>query len=312
MTIKIQLPFFWLICLLLTSCGPSDHSKPTNTIMQSDSKSDAKTIDWQGHRGARGLLPENTIPSFLKALEFPAVTTLELDLVVSKDSLLIVSHEPWMSHHICTKPDGNPVVEEEAMSLNIYQMTYDEIKTYDCGSRGNERFPEQQAMNIHKPTFAEMVRGVEKYCRQNNRKPPMYNVELKSHPDGYDKMFPQPAEFTKLMLKEIKTLGVRDRVNLQSFDFNVLRAIRQQDPSISMAMLIENQEGVHANLDKLGFVPPIYSPYYQLLSEEVIREIHDKGMQVIPWTVNDPAEMQKLIDWGVDGIITDYPNRIPK
>ena len=100
----------------------------------------AQTFDWQGHRGCRGLVPENTIPAFLKALEFPQVKTLELDLAVSKDHELIVSHEPWMSEGICTKPDGTPVLKAEAMSLKIFEMTYDEIKQYDCGSRGNARF----------------------------------------------------------------------------------------------------------------------------------------------------------------------------
>jgi glycerophosphoryl diester phosphodiesterase len=114
------------------------------------------------------------------------------------------------------------------------------------------------------------------------------------------------------MLKEISMLNIRDRVNLQSFDFNILREIKKQDPHISMAMLIENLNGVEANLDELGFTPPIYSPFYMLLNEEVIKEIHSKGMRIIPWTVNDPVEMKKLTDLGVDGIITDYPNRIPE
>ena len=91
-------------------------------------KKSAAEFDWQGHRGCRGLLPENTIPAFLKALDFLAVSTLELDVAVSKDGKIIVSHEPWMSHHICTKPDGTPVTKEEAMTLKIMDMTYEEIK----------------------------------------------------------------------------------------------------------------------------------------------------------------------------------------
>ncbi|MEZ4956276.1 MAG: glycerophosphodiester phosphodiesterase family protein [Saprospiraceae bacterium] len=116
------------------------------------SQNPTSTFDWQGHRGARGLLPENTIPAFLEALKYP-VKTLELDVAVSKDLQLIVSHEPWMSHHICTKPEGVAVTEQEAMSLKIMDLTYDEIKKYDCGSRGNERFPQQKKMAVYKPSW---------------------------------------------------------------------------------------------------------------------------------------------------------------
>jgi glycerophosphoryl diester phosphodiesterase len=294
------------ILLLTTACT----SNQNNNIMTTNTPS-AKVIDWQGHRGARGILPENTIPSFIKALEYD-IKTLELDVVVSKDKQIIVSHEPWFSEHICTKPNGEPVTEAEAKSLNIYQLTYEEIKTYDCGMRGHVRFAEQQPMKVFKPSFMEMVSNVELHCKKNNRTLPHYNVEIKTEPEYYDVYTPAPEEFVRLMLKEISMLNIRDRVNLQSFDFNILREIKKQDPHISMAMLIENLNGVEANLDELGFTPPIYSPFYMLLNEEVIKEIHSKGMRIIPWTVNDPVEMKKLTDLGVDGIITDYPNRIPE
>lgn len=281
--------------------------------MPTDNKNNTTTkeVDYQGHRGARGLLPENTIPSFIKALEYD-VKTLELDVAVSKDNQIIVSHEPWFSHHICTKPNGKAVTEEEEKSLKIYEMTYEEIKKYDCGMRGNARFEEQTPMKVFKPSFMEMVSNVELHCKQQNRIAPYYNVEIKSQPDYYGVFTPEPAEFVRMMLHEIKLLDIHDRVNLQSFDFNILKEINKQDPTISMAMLIDNLKSVDTNLTDLGFTPPIYSPYYMLLNEAVIKEIHAKGMRVIPWTVNDPLEMKKLVDLGIDGIITDYPNRIPK
>jgi len=267
--------------------------------------------DWQGHRGARGLLPENTIPSFIKALEFN-VMTLELDVAVSKDKQIIVSHEPWFNHKICNKPDGTPVTEAEEKSLRIYDMTYEEIKTYDCGSRGNERFPDQQPMKVFKPSFMEMVGNVDLYCEQNNLRKPRFNIEIKSQPDYYDKMTPQPKEFVALMLNEIDLLGIKDRCNLQSFDFNILRAIRKVDKEISTAALVDNTKGIKANIDLLGYTPENYSPYYMLLNEDAINLAHEMGMKVVPWTVNDPEVMKKLKDLGVDGIITDYPNLIPK
>ncbi|MFK7807753.1 MAG: glycerophosphodiester phosphodiesterase family protein [Saprospiraceae bacterium] len=279
--------------------------------MHTDTETTNKQIDWQGHRGARGLLPENTIPSFLKALEYD-IQTLELDVAVSKDSKIIVSHEPWFSHHICKKPDGSAVKKSEEKELKIYEMTYEEIKSYDCGSRGNERFEDQKPMKVHKPSFKDMVKAVDEYCKKNGRALPNFNGEIKSQPNYYGIFSPSPRVFVKLMLKEINDLSIKDRVNLQSFDFNILREIKEQDAEISMAMLIDNTKSVAANLKDLGFTPPIYSPYYKLLNQRIIKEIHDKGMRVIPWTVNETLKMKQLVEQGVDGIITDYPNRIPK
>jgi len=271
----------------------------------------AEDYDWQGHRGARGLLPENTIPAFIKAMEFN-VKTLELDVAVSKDKQIIVTHEPWFNHQICAKPDGTPVTEKEEKSLRIYDMTYEEIKQYDCGSRGNERFPDQQPMNVFKPSFMEVVGNVDLYCEQNQIRKPLFNVEIKSQPDYYGKMTPEPKEFVALMLNEIDLLGIKDRVNLQSFDFNILRAIREVDKEISTAALVDNIKGIKANIELLGYTPQNYSPYYMLLNKNAIKEAHAMGMKVIPWTVNDPKMMQRLKDIGCDGIITDYPNLIPK
>ncbi|MEM1320849.1 MAG: glycerophosphodiester phosphodiesterase family protein [Bacteroidota bacterium] len=268
-----------------------------------------KPIDWQGHRGARGILPENTIPAFIKALEY--VTTLELDLAVSQDGRTIVSHEPWMSSHICQPPDGRNVEEAEQMELLIYKMDYETIKQYDCGSRGNERFEEQQKMATYKPSLMDMVSNVELHCEKNSQTRPHYNIELKSQEEWYDSLCPAPQRFVQLVLEEIKLLDINDRVNLQSFDINILQEIRKQDKEMPIAYLIENLDSLDKNLEKLGFIPEIYSPYYMLLNKELIQQIHDKGMQLIPWTVNDPEVMKRLVAEGVDGIITDYPNLIP-
>lgn len=274
--------------------------------------SSARSIDWQGHRGARGLLPENTIPAFVKALEFPDVQTLELDVVVSKYTQVIVSHEPWFSEAICSHPDGRPVEEAEAKTLRIYEMTYEEIKQYDCGSRGNKRFPEQQKLRAFKPSLMDMVSNVELHCKQTNKAAPHYNIELKSDPEGYGTMVPQPAEFVRLVLDEIDLLNINERVNLQSFDLNILKEIKKQAPNQSIALLIENLKSVDQNIDDLGLQPEIYSPHWGLLNEKVIKHLHDKDIKVIPWTVNDPEVMKRLVQQGVDGIITDYPNLIPK
>lgn len=294
------------LILIFTSCSSSEQSPEAKKMK----KTNFKKVDWQGHRGARGLLPENSIPAFIKALDY--VSTLELDVVVSKDKQIIVSHEPWFSDKICSHPDGSPVTEQEAESLLIYEMDYEEIKKYDCGKRGNPRFEEQQAMAAFKPSFMEMVGHVDLYCQENGLPKPFFNVEMKSYKDWYGKRIPMPAEFVQLMLNEIKLLDIHQRVNLQSFDIKVLQEIRKVDKEISMALLVENLLGVEENINQLGFIPKLYSPYYMLLNEQVINEIHDKGMELVPWTVNDPEVMKKLVALGCDGIITDYPNLIPQ
>lgn len=275
----------------------------------SDMNKSSQKFDWQGHRGARGLLPENSIPSFLKALEF-SVKTLELDVVVSKDNQIIISHEPWFSQHICSKPDSSHVTPLEEKDLLIMNMTYEEIKTYDCGSRGNERFPEQQKMATYKPSLKDMVRPVEAYCEMNNRDLPFYNIEIKSQPEFYDSLVPNPTTFVKLVLKEIKELGIYDRCNLQSFDINTLNEIHNQDPKIPVAYLIESLKSFEENLKMLDFVPDIYSPYHIFVHKELVENVHSKKMKLIPWTVNEVERMKELIELGVDGIITDYPNKI--
>lgn len=271
---------------------------------------DKKAFDWQGHRGCRGLLPENSIPAFLKALEFPAITTLELDLAVSKDHELIISHEPWMSESICTKPDGTPVQKAEAMSLKIMALTYEEIKKYDSGSRGNARFPEQVKMKVHKPSLEDMVAAVREYCKMHDRPLPRFNIEIKSMPQGDSVFTPPIKDFVKLVLAELERLKIKELSCVQSFDVRPLQLIHEIDPSVTLAFLVENMDGVEKNLEKLGFTPQIYSCYYLLLRKKNVEALHEKGMQVIPWTVNSAKAMKKLIRWKVDGIITDYPNLI--
>ncbi|MCB9292115.1 MAG: glycerophosphodiester phosphodiesterase [Lewinellaceae bacterium] len=270
----------------------------------------ATTFDWQGHRGARGLLPENTVPAFLKALEYPRVKTLELDLAVSRDSLLVVSHEPWMSHHICSHPGGRPVAESEEQGLLLYQMPYDSIRQYDCGSRGNERFPRQKAMPAHKPLLSEVVQAAEQYCREKGRPAPRYNIEIKFEPEYAGVKAPDAETFARLVLEEITRLGVKDRSCVQSFDVAPLQHLHRMAPGLFTALLIENAHGVGENLEALGYIPDVYSPYYKLVTANVVDTVHEKGMALIPWTVNDTTAMKALIALGVDGIITDYPDLI--
>jgi glycerophosphoryl diester phosphodiesterase len=269
-------------------------------------------LDIQGHRGARGLLPENSIPAFLLALDY-GVTTLELDLAVSKDGQLVVSHEPWMYFAICTDSLGNEIAEADQMNFNLHQMDYAEIVKYDCGSKGNPRFPEQKPQPSVKPLLTEVFAAVKQHLIENPKlSAPSYNIEIKSMTEGDGIFHPSPAQFSDLVYNTIASSIGFDKVNIQSFDMRILQYFHQRYPDVVLALLIENEHSAEKNIENLGFTPAIYSCYYKFLTEIEVHNIHNLGMKVIPWTVNELADMQQLVDWGVDGIITDYPDRASK
>lgn len=280
--------------------------------------SDPPSFDLQGHRGARGLLPENTLLGFLHALEL-GVTTLELDTVVSADGEVVVSHEPWMSAEICSHPDGVPVTAAEQLDVNLFRMPYAEIAAYDCGRRGHWRFPRQVAVPARKPLLREVFALAEAYTAARRLPPVHYNVETKSRPDWDGERTPPPEVFVEALWREVEAAGVAERFTLQSFDVRTLQVARARGLPIRLALLVEpGPRGVEAppdplaqleaGLEALGFVPDVYSPYYELVTPEVVARCRALGMTVVPWTVNDPDEMRRLIGLGVDGLITDYPD----
>ena len=264
-------------------------------------------FDWQGHRGARGLFPENSIPGFLKAMEFP-IQTLELDCVISKDSQVIVSHEPWFSEKFCALPNGDSFTEEQEDNLLILEMNYEEIKQFDCGKNGHPDFPEQQAHSTYKPLLKEVFSSVEEWCNNKQRSIPFFNIEIKSRPEWDNLKTPTPVTFANLVYEVIQPW--KEKVCIQSFDVRSLQAIKTIDPDLTTALLVGNNLGFKANLEQLGYTPEIYSPNHSLVTPELIEAAHQLNMRVIPWTVNDQERMKVLIEMGVDGIITDYPNLI--
>ncbi|MFN4079910.1 MAG: glycerophosphodiester phosphodiesterase family protein [Saprospiraceae bacterium] len=266
-------------------------------------------FDWQGHRGCRGLFPENTVPAFVEALSFPEVRTLELDLAVSADSQLIVSHEPWFSPEICLMPDGRRITAPEAEKLLIYRMSVEEIRQYDCGSVPHPRFPTQRRLSAHKPTLREVVEAVRAEYPER-AEALRWNIEIKSKPEWDGIRCPPPPEFAGLVIETLRELGILERSVVQSFDPRPLRHARALAPDLTLALLVENGLGLEKNLDLLGFTPQIYSPHYPLATPALLKKCREKGMKIIPWTVNEPEDMRRLIRIGVDGIITDYPDRI--
>ena len=266
---------------------------------------DAQQVDIQGHRGARGVMPENTIPAFLYALD-QGVTTLELDLAITADKMVVVSHEPWISSEICLSKEGEPL--KEGKSLNIFKMTYDQVKSYDCGSKDHPRFPGQEKVNVHKPLLSDVIKSAERHIKSYTRYEVDYNIEIKSQPAGDNVYHPSPEEFSDLVYELIGQYLPWERVVIQSFDFRVLKYWNKKYPSVRLAALVENMKSIDTNLANLGFKPAIYSPYYKLLSQKKVANLQKRGIKVIPWTVNDTTQMKKLVDWKIDGIITDYPN----
>lgn len=264
-------------------------------------------FDVQGHRGARGLKPENTIPAFLTALEY-GVTTLELDLAVTKDRQLVVSHEPWMDASYCLY-QGEEFSEKDEKHFKIFQMTYDEVKQFDCGSKGNQKFPEQLKMPVVKPLLKDVIVAVEDNIRSFARYEVDYNIEIKSSPEGDSIDHPGVGEFCDMVYDLLDQYLPMNRVVIQSFDFRILQYIHAKYPTVRLAALVENAKSTESNLQNLGFIPRIYSPYYKLLTKQKVGYLHAKNIRVIPWTVNEVEDMKKMKSWGTDGFITDYPNR---
>lgn len=266
-------------------------------------------FDNQGHRGCRGLMPENTIPAMLNAINL-GVTTLEMDVCISKDKKVYLSHEAFFNHEITTKPDGGFIDEKDEKSFNMYQMNYADIVKYDVGMKPHPRFPDQQKMKAVKPLLSDMFKAVKEDMLTRRRPMPFYNIETKSLPETDNKYHPAPAEFVELLMKEIKDNQVEDFVIIQSFDFRTLQYLHKHYPNIKTAMLVEaiSKSSFRKQIKDIGFTPTIYSPEAIMVISALIKDCHDLNMKIIPWTVNDKEKIKELKKMGVDGIITDYPN----
>lgn len=271
-----------------------------------------KPFSIEGHRGARGYLPENTIPSFKKALEQGA-DTLELDVVVTKDGKLVVSHEAWFNPIISLDPSGNRIAPERQRENNIYKMTYDEVKKFDVGSIGNKDFPLQEKMKVVKPLLSELFSEISKFTKEKKMPKPRYNIEIKTEGVAGDDVFhPKMDILAKLVFDEIKKGKMLDHVIVQSFDVRALQEMKKIAPKLPLALLVGNKDGVDKNLAALGFAPDTYSPHYGLIDAASVATLKAKGIKIVPWTVNEIADIARMKTFDLDGIITDYPDRAVK
>ena len=267
-----------------------------------------KEFDLQGHRGYRGLYPENSTIGFLKSLDV-GVNTIELDVVISKDKHVVVSHEPWISKNICIDQNRNRIINDKE-NFNIYSMEYNEIKKFDCGIIGNEKFPDQKKISVFKPTLNYVIKIIENYIKEKGYKPVNYNIEIKSSNETDLIFHPDVKEFSELVVNNIKNNKILERTTIQSFDFRVLKYINKNYPEIALSVLVSENYDPQKNLDDLSFLPDIYSPNYKFINKEDLEYLKKKKIKIIPWTVNSYSDIAKILNLGVDGIISDYPERV--
>lgn len=257
-----------------------------------------------GHRGARGLYPENTLEGFLYATSI-GITGIELDVVISKDKKVVVSHEPWMNPKICTKPDLSKV--SLLKRRNLYQMNYPDIKLYNCGLRGNPAFPHQKKIACYKPLLSEVIQQVESFVHNAQQPLPVYLIEIKSSWITDNKLHPKPEEFIKLVMDELLSFHINERVIIQSFDMRPLNIIHASYPEIMLGMLVVSPRLIKRRMKTLSFAPYACGSLYKLTSEKWVKKIHEWGMKSLVWTENIKADILGHLKMGVDGIITDYP-----
>jgi glycerophosphoryl diester phosphodiesterase len=263
--------------------------------------------DIQGHRGARGLYPENTITGFVETIKL-GITTLELDVVISKDRKVVVSHEAWMNPLFCFTPDGLVIAENQEERYNLYHMNYGDILGYDCGKEGHPEFPLQVHVPERKPLLENVFLYVENLAEEKGVKV-TYNIEIKSDPSTDGIFHPAPAEFVELIKNVILKKSSFDKCILQSFDKRILQEIKKQKIKVRTGLLIEDTGDPEAHLQHLGFLPDYYNPEFNLVTQYLVDSLHARDIKIVPWTVNEVSDMEKLIALGVDGLITDYPDR---
>lgn len=290
-----------LSLIVFTACSSA---KKMNT-----NKDEFPAFSTEAHRGGRGLMPENTIPAMLDAID-RGVTTLELDVHITKDKQVVLSHDPYFNADITTTPEGKTLTKAEGVKRILYDMTYDSIRRYDVGLKEHPGFPQQKKMAAQKPLLRDVFREAEKHAKAMGKPAPFYNIETKSKKNTDGIRHPAPEEFVDLLVAVVKNAGVVNRTVIQSFDMRTLQVLHKKYPAFKTSLLIDKnvKTSLDEQLQELGFTPFIYSPHYSLVTPELLQQCHQKGIKVIPWTVNEKEEIIRLKQMGVDGIITDYPN----
>jgi glycerophosphoryl diester phosphodiesterase len=267
--------FFRLPLLVLALCLMTANAAPRILV--------------HGHRGARAIYPENTIPAFEYAIKIGA-DVLEMDVAVTKDNVLVISHDPHINPEICKGPHPG---------VAIHELTLAELREYDCGALKNPHFPRQQPVpGTRIPTLDDVL----SLSRGNNVQ---FNIETKSFPD-HPELTPTPDVFASMLLDVIRKHQLDSRVIVQSFDFRTLHATKRLAPNIRLSALWEGDARSFVDIAHDGEAG-IISPLFKLVTPQQVKGSHAAKIQVVPWTADTPADWQMLIDAGVDAIITDDP-----
>ena len=281
--------FALFLFLALISCRAH---LPLNT---SDPK---KYIHVEGHRGARAVLPENSLEAFDYALKV-GVDVLEMDMAVTSDLQVVIAHDPYVSPELCTQANGSRITKK----LLIKDLNLKEVQSFVCGLHAHPRFPRQKPKATRIPTLAEVFRMVKnsKYPAAKNVK---FNLETKvfaEHPDATHSV----NVFVDAILGEIKKSGFQGRTFVQSFDFRTLKRIRELKANLPLIALTESDADPLKTLGDLKV--EVLSPHFKQLTFKNVKEAQARGMKVVPWTVNDVADWDDMIALRVDGIISDDP-----
>jgi glycerophosphoryl diester phosphodiesterase len=259
-----------------------------------------------GHRGTRGLMPENTIEAMIKGIETGA-NMVEMDVHITKDGKVVVYHDESFNPAYTTMPDGSKIPAADRTKYTFYQMNYVDIKPFIIGT--NPGYPQQENKPTYAPLLGEMIDAVDAYTKAKGLPDVYWLVEIKSaeKTDGFDQ--PAPGPYMKLVMDVLKPKKLGKRLVIQSFDMRPLQVVHRTNPEIALGYLTDSKTlNVEADLVKLGFAPMFYNPYFKLVTADMIKLCHEKGILIAPWTINTVADMKNFKTMGVDGIITDYPN----
>ncbi len=267
-------------------------------------------IDVQAHRGGAGLMPENTIEAMKHALDM-GVNTLELDLQVSADGQIVVSHDPYFHHRYAIRPDGSYVQKEDEKEY-IYQMPYSEVVKYDVGSRPSEVWPEKACVKTVKPLAEDLIEFVENYCKEKGYSPVRYNIEIKSKKMvGEGQLIPTYDQFATMCCRFLASKYLGDRLVVQSFDPRALNYIHEKYPELILSYLVDAKApDFEKYMSMLKFTPQWLSPHHSITDEALIQKCRERGMKIVPWTVDKPEDIERIINLGVEAIISNYPDRV--
>jgi len=293
-----RLFYYLIISLLVVGCSVSKENLK--------SEPQFPEFDMQGHRGARGLMPENTIAAMIYGIDL-GVTTIEMDCQATKDNQVIVSHDDSLNPAHTLKIDGSELEPRSEKQYTLYQMNYEDIRQFDVGSKYFDAYPEQIKQKDHIPLLSNLIDSVQAHLKASGKKQIFYNIETKSNVKGDGVSNPEPEVFVRLLMEQIGKKGITPYVFIQSFDVRTLQVLNEKHPNVKTALLISEGD-LESNLKTLGFIPTIYSPAYKLVDADLVKQCHEKGMRIIPWTPNTKEEIEQLKSYGVDGIISDYPN----